>query len=371
MKIAIVSDVIYPWVKGGGERRFYEVYKRLAGKHEIHWYTMFYEGMPSKEFVHEGIRVHCVSNAPVNLYSKGKRKIFPAIKFSLALIPRLLKESFDVIDSNQFPFLHNFSIKFVNLFKRQKFIISWLEIWDEEYCKEYSSYLTYLIQGRVLKLPEKIVSISKTTSKKIVDENVPRKRVVTIPLGVNLVDVKTKRKNNRLLFVGRLIKEKNIDLVIRAVKNLKERGAKTEFIILGEGPEKENLKELVEKWGLEKEVVFLGFVKTYEDIAKLMSSSKLFVLPSEREGFGLVLLEAMSNGCVGLTLEHENNAAMELVQKGRGFILKKDANAWADMIKEVLDGKAKLDEKEIESFIMKNTWDAVSKKIDVFLEGLK
>ena len=38
MKIAFIYDAIYPWVKGGAEKRIYEIGRRLADKHEVHWY---------------------------------------------------------------------------------------------------------------------------------------------------------------------------------------------------------------------------------------------------------------------------------------------------------------------------------------------
>ena len=367
MKIAVISDVIYPWVKGGGERRYYEVYKRLAQKHEVHWYTMFYKGMPSKNFVHEGMNVHCVCKAPENLYCKARRKILPAIKFSLAIIPALVRERFDVIDSNQFPYLHNFPVK---LFKKNRFIISWLEVWDKDYCREYCSPLIFHVQNSVLKLPDKIASISESTTRKIILLGVDEDKVVTIPLGINLVKTKSKKVKNRILFVGRLIKEKNIGLVLQAVRILKDKNVRVEFIVQGEGPEKENLKKKAKKLGLNDRVVFKGFVKTYQDIAELMASSKVFVLPSEREGFGLALLEAMSNDCVCLTLDHEDNAAMEFAKQGRGLILKKNAEAWAEAIEQVLKGKTWPDQKKIKSYIKTKTWDGVAQQVNKLLEGL-
>ncbi len=38
MKIAFIYDAVYPWIKGGAEKRIYEIGRRLADKHEVHWY---------------------------------------------------------------------------------------------------------------------------------------------------------------------------------------------------------------------------------------------------------------------------------------------------------------------------------------------
>ena len=59
MKIAFVYDAVYPWIKGGAEKRIYEIGKRLADKHEVHWYGIrWWDGKETIE--HDGIILHGV-----------------------------------------------------------------------------------------------------------------------------------------------------------------------------------------------------------------------------------------------------------------------------------------------------------------------
>lgn len=369
MRIGVVSDVVYPWVKGGGEKRYYEVYKRLAEQHEVHWYTMRFPGMPGNDFLHDGIHVHCVCEAPGKLYYEGRRKVLPAAKFSLALIPSLLGQDFDVVDSNQFPFLHNFTLSFLKKFKKYKFVISWLEYWSKEYCANYYSSLIYGVQNAVLGMADKIISISSTTTQKLLEQGVSEERVQTIPLGINLHEGKG-GKEDQVLFAGRLIKEKNVDLLIKALRVLKDEGFSTRLIILGDGPEKQGLQELAERLGVGDLVFFRGFVDDHEEVLGLMGSSRVFALPSEREGFGLVLLEAMSNDCICLTLDHEDNAAKEFVKEGRGLLVDKSVAGWARAIKRGLRSEG-VNKEKMRNYVRERTWDEVARRVEKVLEGLE
>jgi hypothetical protein len=92
---------------------------------------------------------------------------------------------------------------------------------------------------------------------------------------------------------GRLIPSKGFETLIAAAKLLYLAGEEVKIRIIGEGPEKQNLQNLVRQSGLEKFVRFKGFLSNSEVIAE-MSAAHLFVLPSYRESLGLVYLEAMS-----------------------------------------------------------------------------
>jgi glycosyltransferase involved in cell wall biosynthesis len=307
MKIAVVCDVIYPWVVGGGEKRYYEVFTRLAKKHDVHFYTMFYKGMPSREFEYNGIKVHCICDAPNNLYSGGRRKIFPAIKFSSYLYSQLMKEKFDLIESNEFPFFPCFTAKLVAKMQKIPLFITWHEVWGD-YWYHYLGVVGFfgkLIEKLVSKLPEKIISVSSSTSNKLKKElEVNEDKIATINNGVDLEFIKkvdVKKEKNKVIFVGRLIPEKNVDLLLKNIpKNFK-------LTIVGEGPEMKNLKELAKQL---KKVEFKGFIRDYKELIREIKSSSLFVLLSEREGFSISALEAIA--CKTPVLALKNSLPKEI-----------------------------------------------------------
>ena len=87
MKIAFIYDAVYPWVKGGAEKRVYELAKRLAQRgNEVHWYSIgwWWPENGKKDIVMDGIHLHGVSN-PIDLYSDDRRSIKEALIFALKL----------------------------------------------------------------------------------------------------------------------------------------------------------------------------------------------------------------------------------------------------------------------------------------------
>jgi hypothetical protein len=117
MKIAIVYDVIYPYVKGGVEKRVWELAVRLTHRgHELHLFGMkFWDG--DGILIREGVFLHGVCPAQ-KLYVGGRRTIWQALHFSMRLVSPLLKERFDILDCQQFPYFSSFSAKLISKLKK-------------------------------------------------------------------------------------------------------------------------------------------------------------------------------------------------------------------------------------------------------------
>lgn len=120
-----------------------------------------------------------------------------------------------------------------------------------------------------------------------------------------------------ILFVGRLVREKGIDILLKAIKTLKNKyGRNMKIAIVGDGPLKEDLGNLAVALGVNREVKLLGVRK---DIGKLMESSNIFVLSSRSEGLPMVALEAMSRG---ISIIATNVGGIpELIENGEEGIL--------------------------------------------------
>lgn len=97
--------------------------------------------------------------------------------------------------------------------------------------------------------------------------------------------------------IGRLVDNKGIDTFLRATAIVLQQLPDVRFIIGGDGPLRGELEELARSLGISDSVQFIGFLPDAEDVMKFMSSLDVFVLPTRREGLGLVFLEAMSLQC--------------------------------------------------------------------------
>jgi glycosyltransferase involved in cell wall biosynthesis len=99
----------------------------------------------------------------------------------------------------------------------------------------------------------------------------------------------------RLVFMGRLIPLKMVDLTLEAVRAAREGGAKVTFDVMGDGPERPRLERLAQDWGLEGTVRFHGFLPQAA-CARRMTEADALILASVRECGGAVVLEAMAAG---------------------------------------------------------------------------
>lgn len=104
----------------------------------------------------------------------------------------------------------------------------------------------------------------------------------------------------KLVGVGKLLKSKGFDRIVRIVKRLKEQGYSVHFYVLGEGPERNNLQEYIQQNSLECSVTLLGYqLNPY----KYMAKCNLFVCASLAEGFSTAATEALIMGIPVCTVE--------------------------------------------------------------------
>jgi glycosyltransferase involved in cell wall biosynthesis len=113
-----------------------------------------------------------------------------------------------------------------------------------------------------------------------------------------IYDQKETFEENRkgLLFVGRLVSTKGVDVAIESVELLQKRGVERTLTICGDGPERHALENQVSEANLTDSVVFKGWTSP-EDLARYYRRSELLLLPSVYESFGITALEAIASGC--------------------------------------------------------------------------
>ena len=135
-----------------------------------------------------------------------------------------------------------------------------------------------------------------------------------------------------IIQVGHLIPQKHFDTTLQAFARLQEAYPDAELTVIGQGPERAALEELCREQGVEDGVHFLGQVPNEEVLAH-MARTQFFCMPSVREGFGIVYLEAMASGCITIGTEGEGIA--DLIETGKnGFLVPPED---PDTIAEVVD----------------------------------
>lgn len=353
MKVALVYDAVYPWVKGGAEKRINELGKRLLSKgYEVHIFGIkWWKGADVIEY--EGMILHGVCKAR-ELYVEGRRSIAVALIFSVKLFPFLLREKFDLIDVSVFPYFSCFTVKLVSLLNKSPVIYTWHEVWDD-YWYEYmgkAGFFGKVVEKVVSLISGNNIAVSNWTKKRLEALGVPEENITIIPNGIDLKGISEiepegcwdcsgfGEKRYDIIFAGRLIKDKNVDVLLKAVSFLKLDFPHIHCCIVGDGPEKSALVELSKNIGIYKNVEFAGF-EDYRVLIGKMKASKVLVLPSSREGFGMVVIEAFACGVPVVTVMEKYNAAQGLVEDGvDGFVVRLEEREIAEGVRKILEGNS-------------------------------
>lgn len=331
-KIAFISDAIYPYNKGGKETRIFEISTRLAKMgYDVHIFCMKWWSGKVKVKNENGVTLHALCNY-YPLYSGKRRSIRQAIMFSLSTF-KLIKEDFDVIDVDHMPHLVLFPVKLVCIIKRKKLFATWNEVWGRKYWVKYMGFfgnIAFLIEWLSARIPDKIIAVSTHTKTKLQRDLKINRDIIVVSNGIDvneIVNTKPSENKSDIIYAGRLLSHKNIDCLIKSIKLLNNKYPNIKCIIVGRGPEEKKLKNLANKMNLQKNIIFYDFKDNHKDLYALMKSSKVFAFPSTREGFGIAALEANASGIPVITTDHKDNAAKDLIIKGKnGNIVKLDEN---------------------------------------------
>ena len=105
-----------------------------------------------------------------------------------------------------------------------------------------------------------------------------------------------------LVFAGRLVSEKGVDVLLEALRQLKLNGLQPSLTIIGEGPERPALEAQSDAAGLNGQVCFMGAVRGTE-LARALNAHQIMVVPSRFEAFGIVAIEGIACGCVAVAAE--------------------------------------------------------------------
>ncbi len=346
-KIVFVSDAIYPYMIGGKEKRLHEISKRLAAMgHDVHIYTMHWWDEPQKIKIESGVQLHALCKH-YDLYHGDRRSITEGIAFGLACF-KLWRVSFDVLDVDHMPFFPIFSAWIVCLLRRRKLYATWHEALSHREWVTYMGWgglLAALVERISIRLPYCITAASAQTKQLLAANHGRHNRVELVASGIDtslLQNVQPANVHCDLLYVGRLVKDKQVDTLILAIDILAKTNPNIRCLIIGQGVEKSRLQRLVTRHGLQKNIAFLAPFSDPTTVYAYMKAAKVFCSPSIREGFGITTLEALGCGTPVVTTNSPSNAARHLIQAGQtGSVVSPTPDALAEALLQWLSGTQK------------------------------
>ena len=361
MRIAYVYDVIHPYVIGGVQKRIWEVATRLSRRgHDVTVFGMkHWDG--SSVVQKDGVRMWGVC-PPQPLFADGRRSISEAISFATHLFLPLMKERYDVIDAANFPFFPCFTSAFHQVARGSRLVITWHEVWDD-YWSEYlgkKGLFGKAIERLTARLPQRAIAVSPRTKDAL--KRVGRKQAEVVPSGVDTYAIRAlppASTRTDIIFVGRMTREKNVSLLIEAMRLAKDRGRHLSCLVVGDGPEKARIQTMISQMDLESQVVLTGDIEGDTQVLSLIKSSRVLALPSLREGLGLVVVEANACGIPVVVANHPNSAATDLVVEGyNGVTCQLSAADLAEKILAVIDRSQPWDS-ACREFAQKYDWEPI------------
>jgi glycosyltransferase involved in cell wall biosynthesis len=322
VRVCIVYDCLYPYTIGGAERWYRNLAERLAASgHEVTVVTLRQWERGTEPDV-TGVRVVAVGPR-MALYTRGgRRRVLPPIVFGLGLLAHLLRRGkhYDVVHTASFPYFALLAAALMRRYGRYAIVVDWHEVWTRNYWHMYlgrvGGRLGWLVQRSCLRVDHSAFCFSKLHEVRLRELGL-RGRLTRLegqytgprePMGLEPV-------RPVAVFAGRLIREKRAPALLPAVALARLEIPDLECEIYGDGPERKHVLQAIVDTGLGEAARAPGFVEQ-EVLEASLATALCFVLPSAREGYGLVVIEAAARGVPVVAVEGADNAATELVEEG-------------------------------------------------------
>jgi glycosyltransferase involved in cell wall biosynthesis len=235
-------------------------------------------------------------------------------------VGHLAKNGYDLLACNAFPYVSVFAARLAALPRRMPIVLTWYEARGLDAWRKYAGPLyappAAALEALTARMSRYHTTISDFTAERMTAKlGIPRDRISMIPCGVGVREVNAGSQPPRekaILYVGRLVRHKRVDHLITAFAEATRDRPDHELRIVGPGAERESLEALAAASGVGERVKFLGTL-TGEPMSQQYRRAQVFVLPSDQEGFGMVLLEAMAAGTPVIAKIAEHSAAKTVV----------------------------------------------------------
>jgi glycosyltransferase involved in cell wall biosynthesis len=206
--------------------------------------------------------------------------------------------------------------------------VDWHEVWTQEYWNSYLGSFGgrggWLVQRACLRVPQHAYCFSRLHERRLRDSGLTDVTRLEGQYPGNAEHPLPAAPEPAVVFAGRLIPEKNVTALVAAIARARERMPDVRLAIYGNGPERERIVGSIREHGLAGVVTMPGFVER-ETLERALAQALCLALPSRREGYGLVVVEASARGVPAVVARGPDNAAVELVEDGVNGVVARSA----------------------------------------------
>jgi glycosyltransferase involved in cell wall biosynthesis len=324
VRICLLYDCLYPYTVGGAEHWYRDLTERLALEgHEVTYVTLRQWDRAETPTV-PGVTV-VVAGPRMKLYVRGRRGILPPLVFALGGLWHLLRHGsrYDVVHTGAGPFFPLLSAVAARRVHGFRIAVDWFEVWPRSYWREYlgdiRGSIAWKIQRVCARTRHDAFCNSRLHQRRLLEEGFRGKPILLEGLfrgnGTRTRASAKSPVEPVVVFAGRHIPEKRVPALIEAFAIARQSVPELRCEVYGDGPDRPIVRDLIETLGLQGAATAPGFVDANR-LADAIGGALCLVLPSRREGYGLVVVEASSLGTPSVVVQGPDNAATELVEDG-------------------------------------------------------
>ncbi len=338
MRVCLVFDCLYPHSVGGGERWYRAIADGISGRgYDVTYLTLRQWGPAGPDV--PGVTVIAVGG-DLELYAGGRRSIGAQLRFALGVFRHLARHGgqYDVV---QTPALHLslLAVLFARSIRGFGLVVDWFEVWRRAYWLEYlgpvAGRLGWFGQRLSARSPHAALCFSRLHAERL--RALGHEGEITLVEGLRDLDAAQAPAESAepvVVFAGRHIPEKHVTAIVPAVALARERLSELRAVIFGDGPDRDQVLGQIGEHGLDGIVDAPGFAPA-DEVHETMRSALCHLFPSEREGYGIVVVEAAAIGTPTVVVAGPDNAAAELVDDGENGLVARSAEP-ADLADAIL-----------------------------------
>jgi glycosyltransferase involved in cell wall biosynthesis len=333
VRVCIVYDCLYPYTVGGAERWYRNLAERLAAAgHEVTYLTLRQWPRGERPAL-RGVRV--VEAGPrMALYADpGRRRTLPPLVFGAGVLWHLLRHGrrYDVVHTASFPYFSLLAAGVARPAHRFRLLVDWHEVWTRGYWREYlgrvGGDIGYAVQLACVHVPQRAFCFSRLHAGRLREEGLRGELEVLEGEYAGSLEARPPVPVEPIVVAAaRHIPEKRLPALPPAIALARQRAPELRGVILGDGPDRGAVEAAIAAAGLDGVVSAPGFVSA-DEVDAALGRALCMVLPSRREGYGMVVVEAASHGTPSVVVAAEDNAAVELVEDGVNGVVAPSAAA--------------------------------------------
>jgi glycosyltransferase involved in cell wall biosynthesis len=320
MRICILYDCLFPYTIGGAERWYRNLAERLAADgHDVTYLTLRQWDGELEDLA--GVDVRAVGPR-LSLYtSDGRRRIGPPLVFGAGVLLHLLRHGgkYDAVHTCSFPYFSLLAAAMVRPLRRYALVVDWFEVWSRDYWREYlgriGGAIGAWVQRRCARVRQRASCFSVLHAERLRAEGL--RGDIQMLTGIYegpLTPPAPMPAEPLVVFAGRHIPEKRAPLVPLAVARAAHRVPALRGLVFGDGPDRPHVLAAIEREA--PGIVDAPGRVASEQVDAALRRALCMLLPSSREGYGLIVVEAASHGCPSIVVRADDNAAVELVEEG-------------------------------------------------------